>query len=51
MSAGRERLPVSEVEAQANEAILFLLTSRMRRLGMTVMVEGKILPVKAFLDA
>lgn len=51
ISADRERLPVPDVDAQASEAMLFLLTSRMRRLGMLVTVDGKRLPVRAFLAA
>jgi len=49
VSAGSEREVV--VEAQAREAMLFLLTSRMRRLGSRVTVDGKRLPVSAFLEA
>jgi len=49
VSAGSEREVV--VEAQVREAMLFLLTSRMRRLGSRVTVEGKRLPVSAFFEA
>jgi len=49
VSAGSERDVV--VEAQAKEAMLFLLTSRVRKLGRTVTVEGNRLPVSAFLEA
>lgn len=51
ISAGRDRFPVPEVDAQANEAMLFLLTSSIRRLGKIVTVEGKRLPVSAFFAA
>jgi len=47
--AGRERDVV--VEAHARDAMLFLLTSRMRRLGRIVTVEGNRLPVSAFFEA
>lgn len=49
--AGRDKVPDVGVDAQAREAILFLLTSRMRRLESTVTVEGKRLLVKAFFAA